>query len=231
MSTSVGTLRESSLHASLKVLWAEPGDRVEEQVDGYWVDVVRGEQLIEIQTGSFSALRPKLRHFLPTRRVRVVLPLAAEKHIVRVAARHDGWEQLARRRSPRRERDVDLFAHLVHLTAAATMDTFSLELALVAEEELWLDDGRGSWRRRGVSVVDRRLLEVRQRREFHHPRDYLGLLPEGLPEPFSVRDLEARVRGRRGLAGKMAYTLRTLGVLEVVGKRGNALLYAEVGQE
>jgi hypothetical protein len=38
------------------------------------------------------------------------------------------------------------------------------------------------------------------------------------------------VRGRRGLAGKMAYTLRTMGVLEVVGKRGNALLYAEVGQ-
>ncbi len=228
MPVGVGTLRESSLHAALKAIWAEPGDRVEEQVDGYWIDIVSADLLIEVQTGSFAALRPKLAHFLPIRPVRVVLPLAAEKHIVRVAAGAGGWDQLARRRSPRREGTVDLFAHLVHLAGLAAMPTFSLEVALVAEEELWLDDGRGSWRRRGVSVVDRRLLHVIERRVYRRPGDYLGLLPEELPRPFAVRDLEARVPGRRRLAGQMAYTLRRLGVIESVGKRGNALLYVPV---
>jgi hypothetical protein len=219
----VGTLRESSLHAALKEFYARPGDRLEEPVDGYWIDIVRGEQLIEIQTGSFAALRTKLAHFLPDRPVRVVLPLAVEKQLVQVDER-DG-RLLRCRRSPKRQREVDLFGELVHLARHAASPGFSLELALVSVAEVRVHDGRGSWRRRGVSVVDRRLIDVRGVRAFHATLDYLALLPDALPEPFTVADLAAGTGAPQRLAGQMAYTLRHMGVLRAVGKRGNALLY------
>ena len=58
--SAIGTLRERPLHASLKRWYARPGDRVEVAVDGYVVDLVRGDLLIEIQTRGFATLRPKL---------------------------------------------------------------------------------------------------------------------------------------------------------------------------
>jgi hypothetical protein len=219
----VGTLRESSLHAALKAHVAQPGDLIEEPIDGYWIDIVRGEQLIEIQTGSFAALRPKLTHFLPDRPVRVVLPLIVEKQLVQVAGPEH--RPLRRRRSPKRQREVELFGELVHLARQAARPGFSLELAMVCVEEWRCADGRGSWRRRGVSIVDRRLVHVSDRRIFRDPADYRTLVPDTLPAPFTVADLAAGIGGPYRLAGQMAYTLRHMGVLRAVGKRGNALLY------
>ena len=37
----IGTLREKPLHASLKQLYARPGDRAEVAVDGFVIDLVR----------------------------------------------------------------------------------------------------------------------------------------------------------------------------------------------
>ena len=71
----IGTLRERSLHAALKDYYAEPGDRVEEKIAGYWVDICRQSdtgEVVEIQTGSFSSLKRKLEALLPDRPVRVV---------------------------------------------------------------------------------------------------------------------------------------------------------------
>ena len=45
--TGIGVLNERSLHASLKEWYAEPGDATEVKVDGYVIDLVRGERLIE----------------------------------------------------------------------------------------------------------------------------------------------------------------------------------------
>jgi hypothetical protein len=42
-------LGEKPLHASLKRMCSEPGDRVEQPVDGFVIDLVREDALIEIQ--------------------------------------------------------------------------------------------------------------------------------------------------------------------------------------
>jgi len=57
---AIGTLNEGVLHAQLKDWYRRPGDRVEQLVDGFVVDLVRGELLVEIQTGRFAPLRRKL---------------------------------------------------------------------------------------------------------------------------------------------------------------------------
>ena len=56
----IGTRNEGSLHASLKEYYARPGDMVEASVDGYVIDVVQEDRLVEIQTANFGALKGKL---------------------------------------------------------------------------------------------------------------------------------------------------------------------------
>jgi hypothetical protein len=56
----IGTLNEGALHAQLKDWYRCPGDRIAQVVNGFVVDLVRGDLLVEIQTGSFAPLRRKL---------------------------------------------------------------------------------------------------------------------------------------------------------------------------
>jgi hypothetical protein len=56
----IGVLNEKPLHAALKQWYAQPGDGLEVTVDGFVIDIVRGHQLIEIQTGHFAAIKKKL---------------------------------------------------------------------------------------------------------------------------------------------------------------------------
>jgi hypothetical protein len=55
--SGIGLLNEKPLHASLKQWYARPGDRFEVPVDGFVIDVVRDDLLIEIQTRNFSSLK------------------------------------------------------------------------------------------------------------------------------------------------------------------------------
>ena len=59
--TGIGLLNEQPLHAALKSWYAQGGARFEVQVDGFVVDVVQGDLLVEIQTSNFSAVKEKVR--------------------------------------------------------------------------------------------------------------------------------------------------------------------------
>jgi hypothetical protein len=221
--TALSTYRESSLHAALKAAYARPGDRLEAAVDGYVIDIVRDGLLIEIQTGNFTAVKTKLRRLLPNHNTLLVYPIAQAKWIVRVAA--DGVTVISRRKSPKRGRHLDLFQELVRLPTLLQHPHFELEIVLTHEEEIWRDDGQGSWRRRGWSIADRRLLQLVARLPLSHPTDLLQLLPANLPNPFTTADLAQAVNCPRRLAQKMAYCLRQLGLLTPVGKEGRAIAY------
>lgn len=221
----IGTLGEKSLHAALKAWYGQPGDQVEVRVEGYVIDLVRGEVLVEIQTGNFSALASKLSRLLASHRVHLVHPIPKEKWIVR--QREDG-AAVRRRKSPRRGQVLDIFRELVYIPGLIPHPHFSLEVLLTQEEEIWRDDGRGSWRRRGWSLHDRQLLDVVGQARFDGLQDYLALLPAELPTPFTNAELAEALECRPPLAGKVTYTLRKAGALAVTGRRANAHLHEVV---
>ena len=59
MPNMIGALNEKPLHAALKQWYARPDDLIEVSVDGFTVDIVRGDLLIEIQTRNLSAIKRK----------------------------------------------------------------------------------------------------------------------------------------------------------------------------
>ena len=215
-------MTEQSLHNQLKEWYTREGAEAEATVDGYVVDVVRDGLLIEVQTGNFSAIKDKLRALLGGHRVRLVHPVPRVKWIVRL----DGeGAQVSRRKSPKRGRVEEVFYELVYIPEICGSEGFELEVALVDAEEYLIDDGRGSWRRRGWSIHDRRLVEVVERRIFSSPMDFIDLLPEGLPPEFTARHLAKAAGLRVRLAQKMVYCLRRMKVIEVSGRKGRANLY------
>jgi hypothetical protein len=213
---------EQSLHNQLKEWYMGESAITETAVDGYVVDVVKDGLLIEVQTGNFSAIKDKLKTLLKSHRVRLVHPVSRIKWIIRLDAKGD---QVSRRKSPKRGRVEEVFYELVYIPDICKTPGFELEVLLVDAEEYLIDDGKGSWRRRRWSIHDRRLVEVVERFIFRDRKDYLGVLPEGLPHEFTARQLSKASRIGIGLAQKMVYCLQRMKVLDVSGKKGRSNLY------
>ena len=220
----IGTLGEKNVHAALKAWYARPGDELEVEVDGFHIDIVRGPVLVEIQTSNFSSQRRKLETLIEKHPLRLVFPIALEKWITRLGS--DGMTTLGRRTSPKKGNIFQVFKELVSIPGLIVEDGFSLEVLLIREEEFRCDDGKGSWRRRGWSICDRKLIEVVGHHVFQTPKDFLKLLPRKLKNPFSTLELASAIEQPHWLAQKMAYCLRHMGAIQVKGKRGNALLYS-----
>jgi hypothetical protein len=216
-------MQESSLHASLKTLYAQQGGQTEAAVDGYLVDILIDDLLIEIQTRHFAALKPKLAALLEQHTVRLVHPIPREKWIVCLPK--IGEVPLSRRRSPKRGRLEHLFQELVSFPHLISHPNFSLEVLLTREEEIRRRDGLGSWRRGGVSIVDRRLLEITDRRLLASPEDFRSMIPATLSQPFTNQQLATELGINSRLASRMTYCLRSMDVLKVVGKSRKPILY------
>jgi hypothetical protein len=60
---------------------------------------------------------------------------------------------------------------------------------------------------------------------FRCSADFAALLPAVLPETFTSSDIAAALDRRRGQGQKIAYCLRHMGAIDLVGKQGNAYQY------
>lgn len=218
----IGTLNEHSLHAALKEYLAQPGDQQEVKLEGYFIDIVRGEELIEIQTGSFFPLKRKLKKLLKQHVVHLYHPIAARKWIVRV---NKNDEFITKRKSPKKGTTFDLFDELLSLRTVALHPNLWLHLLLVEVEEVWRDDGKGSWRKKYWSISDRRLVGVNDEIVLHDGADFLGLLPEDLPEQFTNADLMEHAKCRKRMAGKATYALKEMGLIQRVGTKNRYHLF------
>ncbi|MEM9774518.1 MAG: hypothetical protein AAF902_08065 [Chloroflexota bacterium] len=220
----IGTLNEKPLHAALKQWVSEPGDAFEVPLDGYFIDVVRDDLLIEIQTASFSSLKRKLRKLTKYHKVRLVHPIAAEKWLIQLPK--DGIGKPKRRKSPKRGSVYHLFVELVAFPDLICHPNFELEIALTQEDEVRKFEGhRARRRRKGWVIEERRLLNVVESRLFKEPADFANLLPQDLPEQFTTKDIAAGLAQPKWLVQKMAYCLRKMDAIQLVGKRGKFSLY------
>ena len=147
--STIGTLNEKALHAALKTWYAKPNDQFEVLVDGFVIDIVRDELLIEIQTRNFAPLKRKLMTLTANHRVHLVHPIAQEKWIIKQRQvekdetdktdktnTNEAQGVLKPRKSPKRGSFAHIFAELVSIPKLIARPNFSLEVLLIEEEEI-----------------------------------------------------------------------------------------------
>ena len=221
-SPHIGTLNEKPLHASLKAWVAEPGDQFEVRIGRFVADIVRGSQLIEIQTGSTSPLKRKLTTLLKHHAVHLVIPIAQQKTIVTIDTERD---VVSKRKSPKHGELLDVFHQLVSLRELLGDTNFSVQALLIHVEEIRRPRTTRKKRWKDWEVHERRLVEVFDHVTLHHPGDFLAAIPSSLEEPFTTADL-ARATGRpRRVAQQIAYCLREMGALVVVDRKRSGIRY------
>jgi hypothetical protein len=219
----IGTERESSLHRALKAEYAGEGGAVEVPCGEFVCDAVSGEgAVIEVQTGSFRPLVKKLKYLCAEREVRVIYPVIVAKHIEVYGV--DGALRY-RRKSPRRGSEWDLFRALIYAVELTGFPRLSIHLALVDVVERRLDDGKGSWRRRGVSIQDKILQAQHGVVLLAQKKDYLRFVPFAQKDEWTARELAEKAKIHVALAQKTVYVLVKMGLVGQTGKKGRARLY------
>lgn len=215
-------MNEYSLHSEVKTMYSLPGDQFEAKLGNYIVDILRRDMVIEVQTKNFSALKEKLQVLTEKNQVRLVYPLPERKWITYVTK---DQAVLKKRKSPRRGRLTDVFRELVMIPNMIGEENFSMEVLFIDEEEVRCADGRGSWRRKGVSVKERKLLRVNGRVLFQEKADYLKLLPDSLGRVFTNSELAKSANIPMRTARQITYCLRKSGIIRIVEKKGKALVF------
>ena len=219
----IGQLNESSLHNQIKNILAEEGDLIESKIGRYFIDIVKPDHLVEIQTKNFSSFKSKLENLIEDHKITVAYPIAWQKQIVYLEENSE--KEISRRKSPQKRRLINVFEELMRIPALFKHPNFTLQVLLIKLDEFRVRDGKGSWRRKGVSIVNRKLVEIDDIIVLETPTDLLGLLPFSKNQTFTSNELAKKTKINKSLARKMCYTLKKMSAIEQIGKDGNAFIY------
>ena len=213
----IGTLSEKTLHLALKYYFAPDPETHERPVGGFIADAVTEDGVIEIQTRGLSRLKPKLDAFLPVCPVTVVHPVAEEKWLLRV---DEAGELLSKRRSPKHENIYSAMREIYTLREYLLHPQFSVCICrLSLAEYIRGNDCRNRQK------LDRMPLALKDTVRLHLPADYAALLPDDLPEQFTVRDLRALIGASEMHSGIFVNLLAKVGCLVPCGMRGRQKLW------
>lgn len=220
----IGTLGEKPLHMTLKRYFEPDEARHEVRVGRYIADIFDGRRVTEIQTRNFAAIRPKLTALLGIYPVTLVCPVVHRCTICRVDVVTGAI--VSRRLSPKIGSPVSVFAELIRIRPLLTHENLTLRVVLVDEVEMrpLFPAGR---RVRGDRVPSALVEDI----AVAGRPDYARLLPAGLPERFTSRDLCAVCRGLR-LPGAQAAlnVLSAVGTVARCGRAGRLRLYCLPGE-
>lgn len=221
---SIGTKKESSLHKALKYHYAGSTGLVETEKLGYICDALNETgEFIEVQTGSFKPLIQKVLKISCEARIKIVHPIIINRFIELYSSENS---LIRKRKSPRGGTIWDLFSVLLYAPELPKMANVCIEVVFVDIIEKRIQDGKGSWRRKGISLQDKELKTIHSMRLFSSLDDYLALLPYNKNEEFTVKDLADCTKDLKAdLSRKVLYVFHKLGLVERCGKKGNSWIY------
>lgn len=225
----IGTQSEKTVHAVLKRFLDSDPSHQEVPVGGYIADIFDGEQITEIQTGSFAPLRDKLKTFLPEYRVTIVHPIPHTKWITWIDPDTGELLEDRRARSPVTGSFYHAFRELYQIRPCLKDPNLRIVLLLVDMEEYRLQDGWSRDRKRGSHRYDRIPEALFDKLVLSGDEDYNAFLPEGLPREFTSSEFMALASRRKIRTVSGSTILRILAeqgvVLDTGKKKGRSILW------
>lgn len=229
---SVGTQNEKLIHASLKNFYAPFSDEQEIKIGNFFADAVCEDGIFEIQTRSLHRLSEKLKTFLEYSRVTVVHPVTAEYKTLFINA--ESGEITRETPAKKLRSQLKIFEELYSIRGFLNNENLRVILVrMKIEKRVYyhgekLPDMKNRSARKKC-VIEKIPLEIVEEIVLENQNDYNIFLPENLPPAFTKKELcGAAKEARSSLRTEL---LRTVGLIKITGKQGNAILYETAEKE
>ena len=219
----IGTLSEKTVHAVLKNYIEPNKDYQEVALEGFFADICRESEIVEIQTQAFDRLRRKLDCFLNYYPVTIVYPMAVNKWISNVD-RLTG-ERGSFRKSPLHLDEYDVFFELYKIKSRLRNPNLRIHLYLMDMEEYKIESPKLKRGRRVYLKLDRIPLGIRNIVSLDCPNDYLQFIPVDLENGFTSTQLAHLAGISKSHASLALNILLEIGVVVRTGKKGNSYTY------
>ena len=227
----IGTLGEKRLHKILKRFLEENEENHEVKVGTYFADILSGNMITEIQTGSFRPLREKITYYLENTPydITVVRPLPYVKTVCTVE--RESGELLSRKKSPRRTRPRDVLRDWYYLAEFLSNPRFTLRFLLLEEDEYRMTKKKTRRWGKESELYERIPTALLDEELYEYQSDYLKFLPDDLPEEFTAAEYGKRAK----LHGYAIYSalklLEAVGLVEKGEKKGRSYVYRLLPKE
>lgn len=222
----IGTLSEKTVHAILKNYYEPDEDKQEIPIEKYVADIYHNEEIMEIQTRNFNAMRNKLQVFLPLYPVTIVYPIPREKWLIWID--EDTGQLSNKRKSPKKGNFYHAFPELYKIKMFLKDPNLRLKLVLLDMEEYKLLNGWSKDKKKGSTRYDRIPTELAEETDIECIKDYMQFVPYELEESFTVKDFAKAARISGDLARIVVHILAYVGVIAQIGKQGRSNLYKVV---
>lgn len=215
----IGELSEKTLHNVIKNLYEDNQDFQEIKIDKYYVDILRDNNIIEIQTKQFNKLRDKISYLLSLNKysINIVYPVFSKKTIYFI----DSLD-CKPKTSPKKFKIPEVFHELYMIKTLLNNENLQITLLVLEIDEY----RKTSNNRKKYICYDRVPRKLIKEVILKSKDDYLKLLPLNLNEKFTSKELSQMTKTNVKYVNKMLNVLKYLNVVEVVGKEGRKLLYS-----
>lgn len=219
----IGVLREKTLHAVLKYYFEPAQDNHEIPIGGFVADIVGENGIIEIQTGNLEKLQKKLEQFLKVCPVTVVYPVFGEKYLLWLDERTG--ETTKKRRSPKRGTLAEAVSQLYPLRKFLDCPNFTFYVVVLSGTEIRYLNGWSKDRKKGSSRCDLIPESILDEVAFKSRDDYRGLIPNELPDKFTVKQFGKAISVKGRKAYSLIHILECLRLVEKLPKEGRSYPY------
>lgn len=228
---SVGTQNEKTLHAVLKNYYAPFADEQEIKIGSFFADAVCEDGIFEIQTRNLYKLKDKLRLFLKDSRVTVVYPTPSALGTLYLS--EDSGEIV--KETPMRNMSslLKVFEELYSIREFLNDENLRIIIArLKIQRRVYFHGNKipdlTKRREKRKLHIEKLPLEFSEEIILDGKTDYARFFPDGasLPEEFTKKEF-AKAVGESASSLRLE-VLRTVGIIEKTGKKGNSNLYKKV---
>ena len=216
---SIGTKKERTLHQYLKYYFCNESIYHEQKLKGYIVDILKDNQIIEIQTSAFNAMRKKLETLLNDYPINIVYPIIVERTLYNF---DEEGVLLNIRKSPKKEHPLKIGKELYKINNLLNHPnlTFTLVLLKVYEERIPYINRYKQKRTTRINQIPYELIEVIN---LNTNSDFINLIP--FDTEFTSNDFKKKVKLSPRDTSSSLLALRTLNVVEIVRKDGKKYIY------
>ena len=200
----IGIYNEKRVHRAIKKFVCEDENCFEIKVGSSVADVLSGNVIYEIQTGSFYPLTKKISGYLSSSdyEIRVIYPIISKRKIVRVDK--DTGEVLRSRLSSAKQKPIKILPELIYLSDSLKSRRLSFEIYSIYAEEHRYSDEIHRYRKSGRRDSELFPISLEGISVLETSDDFLSLLPEKLissGEPFTAAEFAKAT----GIGGRRAY--------------------------